>query len=294
VVVFVREHRDACLRALRALDAQAREVPSEVLVADGSDEASDAWLLELAPRVRHLRLGPASMPVLKAAAIRAARGSIIAILDPLDVPERGWLRAIRHALMATPEAAAVGGAVLRGGSPSMGSRAGYLFEYGAFSPPFAEGRTDGDLPGNNVAYRREVLLDWCADLLEAGFWKPFFHERIRARGGPLILDARLVVRHETDHGFWQFGLRRFHYGRCFGAMRLAAAPRRKRFLYRVAGAAVPLLLVARHTRRNLVHARNRGILLGCWPALWGICVLWGLGECLGYWRGPGRSCSRVY
>ena len=294
VVVAARAAPASLDRALASLAAQPRAAELEVLLADGSDAGVLAVAARSRAGVRHIAAPGAALPALKAAAIRAASGELVAILDPTDAAEPGWLDEILAAF-EDGTVSAVGGAVLLDNAAASANVAAYLFEYGAFNPPFGAGDAPGDLPGNNVAYRRRALTVDCADLLETeGFYKPLFHERIRARGGRLVLRPSMRVRHLTQHRFLEFGLRRFHYGRCFGATRLRRASPGRRFLYRFLAPVVAPVLVARHLRRAWMHPGNRRLLARAAPALCGVCAFWGVGEWLGYWFGDGGSCGMVY
>ena len=293
MVVFARDDPGACARAVASLLAQDRIGSAEILVADGSG-GDELGSLEGCAVVRRLRLPPASMPRLKAVAILASRAPIVAILDPNDVALPGWLAAILDHFPRDPRVAGVGGSVEPGRSRHMGDRGAYLFEYGCFAPPIRPGPTLGDLPGNNVAYRRSALVGDCGDLLEGGFWKPFFHERLRALGHSLALLPQMRVRHETDHRFGAFLRSRFHFGRCFGAMRARRASFARRWTYRALAPLVPLVVAAKQLGRALRHpVRRRALARAALPLL-GICVGWGVGEWLGYWAGAAKSCDRVH
>jgi glycosyltransferase involved in cell wall biosynthesis len=296
VIVSVREAADSIRDALRSLAEQEGIESAEVVVADGSSDGSSEIIAREFPFVRHLRFAPESMPVLKGRAIEVARGPIVAILDAGDRAEPGWLCAARQGLERSGAEApeAIGGEVLLDGPRSGINAAGYLFEYGAFAPPLAAGRTLGDLPGNNVAYRARALRETCADLLPAGFWKPFFHRRIRERGGELHLHPPMRVRHRIRLGARAFLARRFHYGRAFGAMRFATAGPGRKILYLLLVPCVPALLCLRHVHRSLARAESRALLPGALPVLLLLCCSWGLGEWLGTWLGAGRSRERVY
>lgn len=292
VIVFVGERSSGLRACLASLARQEGIAEAEVLLADGSGGAATGFVATEYPWVRHMKLAPASMPVLKAQAIRAAAGEIVAILDSVDTAEANWLREARLGLAGG--ASAVGGAVLLEEQASMASAAAYLFEYGAFTPPITPGPTRGDLPGNNVAYRSQALLDGCGDLLREGFWKPFCHDRMRRQGGRFVIHPAMRVRHHARYRMREAVARFFHFGRCFGALRLVREESgRRRFLYRTLGPAVPPLLVVRHLLRALGHPCNRRLVPRAGPALAGICVAWGLGECLGTWFGAGSSCARV-
>jgi len=291
VILFARAADEALRRSLASLREQDGIEEAEVLLADGSGDPRMADMAGCFPGLRHLRLDPAPMPVLKGAAIRAAAGEVVAILDPGDVAEPGWLRGLRQSL--EEKIAAVGGCVTLDPAAGTVDRAAYLFEYGAFAPPLPGGPTAGDLPGNNVAYRREVLVDWCGDLLLRGFWKPFFHQRIRGRGGILSLRPEMRVRHCTGYTGGQALTRFYHFGRCFGGMRPMYVSPARRLAYRVLCPLIPFQLSLRHLLRAGRRKGTRRLLPSAGPMLVAICVAWGVGECVGYWLGAGRSCHKV-
>lgn len=293
-MVAARTPPDTAEQALASLAGQHRASEIEIIVADGSEDGGLAMLAQRFPGTRRLALPGGNLPALKGAAIRQARGELVAVLDPSDAAEPDWVDEMLAAF-ADPGVWAVGGAVLPGGAASAGNVAAYLFEYGAFNPPLAAGDTPGDLPGNNVAYRRSALTETCADILASeGFYKPFFHERIRARGGRLAIRPAMRVRHLTHHSFAAFSVRRFHYGRCFGAARVRRAAPAGKALYRALAPAVVPVLIVRHLRRALSHPGNRRLLPGAALALCGVCAFWGVGEWLGCWFGPGRSRAKLY
>lgn len=294
VVVAARTPPDTTEQTLASLAGQRRASEIEVIVADGSEDGRMAAFVQRFPRTRCIAVPGGNLPALKGAAIRQARGELVAVLDPSDVAEPDWVDEMLAAF-ADPDVCAVGGAVLLSGAENAGNVAAYLFEYGAFNPPIAAGDTPGDLPGNNVAYRRSTLTDTCADILASeGFNKPFFHERIRARGGRLVIRPTMRVRHLTHYPFVAFSVRRFHYGRCFGAVRLRRAAPAMKVLYRIFAPAVPPILIVRHLRRAASHPGNRRLLPGAALALCGVCACWGVGEWLGCWFGPGHSCQELY
>ena len=294
VVVAAREPPDTTEQALLSLARQIHAAEMEVLVVDGSvDGKMDALVLRF-PGFRYIALPGGNLPTLKAEAIRQARGEFVAVLDPSDAAAPNWIGEILTAF-TDATVCAVGGAVMLSGPKTADNIAAYLFEYGAFNPPIANGETLADLPGNNVAYRRGALIDNCADILATeGFNKPFFHERIRACGGRLIIRASMRVDHLAHYFLMNFGVRRFHYGRCFGAVRARRASFARKILYRVFAPVVVPLLIVRHLDRNIRHAQNRRLLPVAVFSLCGVCVFWGVGEWLGYWFGAGRSCQELY
>ncbi len=294
VIVAARTPPETTERSLASLAEQQVTAMIEVIVADGSEDGSMAKVVQSFPGMRWIALPGANLPAMKGAAIREARGEFIAILDPVDAADPNWVDEILAAF-ADPEVSAVGGSVLLEITGSASNTAAYLFEYGAFNPPIAAGDTSGDLPGNNIAYRRNALTEICADILAAeGFYKPLVHERLRARGRRLKLRPTMRVHHLTRYRFVSFAVRRFHYGRCFGALRIKRATIAGRMFYRAIAPIVAPVLIVRHLCRALIHPANRRLLPGAAFALVGVCLFWGVGEWLGYWLGAGDSPRQLY
>lgn len=278
---------------LASLEAQGMADLAEVLVVDPSNRRQVADSADGGAPWRHVQLPNANMPRLKEAAIRAARADVVAMLDATASAEPEWIRELLAAF-DDPEIAAVGGSVSLADAGSCTSRALFLFEYGAFNPPLAAGPTEGDLPGNNVAYRRSLLLEGCAEVLDQeGFNKPFCHQRLREMGGHLILRPRMAVRYRAPSDFGAVARSRFHYGRCFGATRRRRSTLVMRLLYILGSPLVPILLVVRHLGRCRSHPENRRLLAGATAPLIGICLSWGFGEWLGTWFGAGASCRAL-
>ncbi|MDP6387197.1 MAG: glycosyltransferase [Planctomycetota bacterium] len=295
VIVYAREARSAIRTVLESLRCQEGIEAAEVLVADASDDGTTEIIQREHPWVRHITVAGATMPEGKGQAIAQARGSLIAFIDAFDRAEPGWLQSIQETFSGlAPDVFGIGGEVVIEGPEVWGNLAGYLFEYGAFAPEIREGQTLGDLPGNNMAYRREVFDEICPDLLPGGFYKPFFHRRIHAQGGHLHLTRSMRVHHHIRMGIWAFCRRRYHYGRCFGAMRRTRAAPLEKFKLALLIPVVPALLSVRHLRRARSNPATRHLTVGASLPLVILCVAWGWGEILGTWFGAGRSCRMVY
>ena len=96
VIVPVLNEREAVGPLVEALLAQTRP-PDELVIADGgSDDGTREILQELAESHPVLRVidGPGPIAGNRNAAIRAARGEVIACTDAGCMPEPGWLEAL--------------------------------------------------------------------------------------------------------------------------------------------------------------------------------------------------------
>ena len=168
----------------------------------------------------------------------------------------------------------------------------FLCEYDAFVPPLAEGPTV-ELTGNNLAYKRAALGDM-ESLGLTGFWKTFFNKELRANGHQLWTDPSLIVRLQKPIPFLEFLRSRYHYGRCFGALRVAKAGRIERWLRALTVPVLPALALFRQARRLWPKRQYRTKFVLTLPLLFLFHTNWALGELLGYLRGSGHSCEQQY
>ena len=169
-----RERLEVVVVATEALDPvfqQSLEQRQGKVVYDGR-------LSESIPRLRHR-------------GIQASTAPIVAIIEDHVAVESGWARTILQK-MDDRSVSAVGGRVEsgRGGWLNTGV---FLADYARYIGPVAEGPY-ADLPGNNVAYRREALLEY-ADALADGKWESWVNEALAAAGHRMISTNDMVVSH---------------------------------------------------------------------------------------------------
>lgn len=289
VILIVRDPGDSPDAVLAALAAQPEAAGFALILADGRPAAPEA----APPGVTLVRAPGLSMPQLKARGIAAARAAALAFLEPKAVPSPGWAAALRRARAAAPEAA-LGGAVRFAGRGTAADQAAFIFEYAGFSAAQLDAGQTRDLPGNNMVLPRAALLAHCGDILAAeGLNKPFCQARLAAAGVPLRLVADMAVAMTTRHRLGSLLSSRMRHARCFGGTRVALAPPRLRWRYRLGAPAVPLLVLAKRmgaAGRAETGPRRPGTL----AALALLCLAWAAGEIAGSWRGPGRACDRLY
>lgn len=289
IVLIVRDPKDCPGRVLAALAGQARREAAEVLLLEGRPELHPCDG-DRAPDTT-IRAPGANMPRLKAIGAEAARGEIVAFLEPKAVPEPGWIAAVLDAFADRREQA-LGGPVTLGGPRRAADLAAYAFEYAAFAPARLAGGGARDLPGANMALPRASLLAHCGDILARdGLNKPFCQERLRSAGLTIVLDPGMRVRMITAHRLPRLLASRFRYARCFGGTRIAHAAPRRRLLYRLGAPAVPLLLLWRHLPELV---RTEGPRPGAMVALAALCLAWAAGEAAGSWLGRGRACEALF
>jgi hypothetical protein len=236
-----------------------------------------------------------SLPVLRTIALEKSRGDIIIVTEDHCIPRPGWLEAVLRAFRDHGEAGAVvavGGPVVNLVADRALDQATFLCEYAAFMPPLAEGIVC-DLPGMNVAYRREALERLPRDLLESGFWETVAHPVLRANRGQFQLCNAMVMGHAKRFSPRLFLGQRFLYSRYYAGRRFP----RDAILSRLATALATPLLPALLSWRLLTAVAARGVPSALvWSALpWLLlfyCV-WAAGEAVGYVAGGGDALVRI-
>lgn len=294
--VVIAAHNAAAViaRCLAALCAQAGPGRVEVIVADSSTDGTTEAVRTEFPSVHLLHFDqPLTIPQLRGKGIAVAQGQIIAILDPFSVVARDWSSQLIKAHRERPNLA-IGGAVelYDAESRSLADWATYLNEYGLFTPPVAEGEVNL-LPGSNISYKRRALFDGQRPAREE-FWKTFVNWEIERTGSPLWLAPGMVVRLWKPVRFWDFFRTRYDHGRCFAAMRAARAGRLERLLRAATAPLLPALLLWRLGCPFWTKRRYRLKFAATAPLQLLLLASWACGEMAGYWRGSGRSCSRLF
>lgn len=102
------------------------------------------------------------------------------------------------------------------------------------------------------------------------------------------------VRLRKPIPFLNFLRTRVDHGRCFGGMRVASRPLGERVVRAASCLLVPFVLQYRWSRAYLPKRRRRGVFLLTLPLQLLLFGTWAIGECVGYLRGPGPACSRLF
>ena len=158
-------------------------------------------------------------------------------------------------------------------------------------PPSPRDRAD-DLPGNNIAYKREHLLRH-AGVLDSGKWESWVNDRLLGEGIPIASTNLAVVRHIKTFRLGYFLSQRFHFARSYAGMRRVDQSWAKRAIYGLGSALLPMLLLARAILQATRKRRNLGKFAACLPLLALFFTVGAIGEMIGYLAGPGASLDRV-
>ncbi len=143
---------------LDALKRQTGDVPFEIIVADRCTDGTADRISREHPAVRLLRAKPrTTLPELRTMALKQASGRFVLVTEDHTVPPPNWVeRFVKELDCAPPRVVAVGGPVDNAMRDRAVDWAAFLCEYSGYLPPLAAGEVD-DVPGMNIAYRRESL-----------------------------------------------------------------------------------------------------------------------------------------
>lgn len=294
VVVAWQESQPDIEPCLQSLFKQTTARTFEVIVASGGFEPPGQNLAEKYPLlklVRHPESG--SIPSLHGLGIRHSSGKLVAITEAHTTFAADWIDTAVSISEACGDAA-IGGAVEPGRNLSDVDYALYICDYAQFALPLETGSSD-DLPGNNIIFKREVIDKYCAgrDLEKDGFWKTFFCNELIEKGEHLSRDGRLVAFYNRHLSFTEVMERRYHHGRCFGAMRSSQFSGLKRAFFAASCAALPPVLLMRLHEKVRTKPSLRPRFLKVQQFCLAIVSAWVRGEFAGTVSGAGDSCSRL-
>ncbi len=286
-------------RCLSRLLPQVRSRPIEVIVPFDATAGDMAALIREYPQVEFLDRGSfvtRAAPGTQAAAhelydrrtawgLSAARGQVVALLQDFGAPADDWCAQLLAA-HRLPHGV-IGGAVEHEGQGAL-NWAVYFLDFGRFQPPLREGPAPY-LTDVNVSYKRTVLESV----------RELWHERYKEVTVNWALARRQVVLWQRpqvvvfqDRGklsFRRLVSERFSWGRLFGSIRTREMPLWRRLVYVVLSPLIPVVLLARMTRKVLMTRRHVGAFVRALPALVALTAIWCAGEFLGYLTGRESS-----
>ena len=291
IVIAADNGPEVLSQTLNAIDQLAERSQIEVVVVATESVNAQAVVRGLHENCRVVLGGQLTegIPRLRHRGLRAANGELIAILeDHVDV-DKNWASTIFQ-MMDDPTISAVGGRV-DAGQDGWVNWGVFLADYARYIGPVEEG-DHADLPGNNIAYRREALLAH-ADSLAEGKWESWVNAELAGEGHRLVSTNQMVVRHCKKFKLAEFLRLRWHFGRSYAGMRIADLGPLKRLVYGLGSTILPVMLTVRATRLLATRDIPRFKLAKCWPLIAVVMTVGAAGECIGYLFGPGRSLEQV-
>jgi hypothetical protein len=180
----------------------------------------------------------ASIPQLRAIALRKCKADVVAVLEDHCIVEPDWASKILEAHRSPYPV--IGGSVKNAARERLIDWAAFFCEYSQFMTTLPEGGAE-NIPGNNVAYKRWVLEQfWPND--GSAMWDSTFHERIRRAGVPLYRIPSLTVHHKMSAGLGWFLAQKFHFARSFASLRFPDASWLRRAAYGMGTLVLPFVL----------------------------------------------------
>jgi hypothetical protein len=292
VVMVVGEERERARRAVDAVATQSIAATIELVLVDLQPGLGSLTADVSAASITLVdRAGESSWSAARHAGVAAARAPIVAFVEEHVYVEPRWAEAVVTTYRDHSHAVAVGYAFANARADRKPDGT-LLAEYGRWVEPARGGRWSA-LPGNNVSYRRDALLD-AAQGAEDAFAIDFTLHAELARRGSFVVAPGAVVLHD---GFPRLvdTLRANHeYGRALAAARAArgAWSPARRTAYAAGTPLIPLLNAVRLGQTLPGRGLWRGALRHA-PTCVAIWAAAASGELVGYASLSGAEGERL-
>lgn len=280
------EDHDRILETLTSLENQIDPPSFEVVIVDRrKDEVSDI----IREKFDWVKLIPCdadvTLPDMRTRAFMASKGDYLIVTEDHCVPSDSWLKGFSETAKAHPDAAAIGGYVENGVHDNAHDWATFLCEYSGAIGPCPEGPTH-QVPGMNVAYRRDVLESMDIDVLTSGFWETTVHPKLREENQTILSTNAIKLFHSKKFSFGLFCRQRFVYSRYYAGLRHPKEDRVNRAMSTVKSLLLPPLLIFRFVTNVTSKNRLQKEMAMAFPFLLIHSVIWTAGEMYGYLFGP--------
>lgn len=292
VVVASGAGGDFLFRCLDSLKNQCEKIGAEIIVPDRVGGKTLERLAKDYGFVKVIELADPkkkpSIPELRAAAAKTARGDIVAVLEEHCLAPEHWVETIRTSF--TEEDAAIGGPILDHRYDRLRDWCVYFSEYNNYLPPWPDGPRYV-LNGANIAYSRKKLLKHEARLGE-GYWEVVLHPPLSAEGRFRAV-AAMGAHHTGPFDFGYYLEQRYLLSRVWGGTQKTRVGAAKRIVYLLLGPILPFVLFLRTTLRVLKAGQNIGKFIMASPLLMVANFAYVWGEWTGYLVGVGDALERV-
>lgn len=275
IVVGSNGARGSVQRCLEAIEPQRENV--EVLVCEPRASAEQVQVRY--PWATFIERRDALIPELWRDGIERSSSELVALTISPMVPASDWVASIRSELR---HADVVAGAIDPGPGLRVSDFAEYLCRYAKDMRPF-QPHPSVDLPGDNSAYRREVLVQ-AREMYEDGFWEPVVNRALADRGARLWHTPAPVVYQGRSAGWAAFTRQRLVHGEAHGRQRSERFSPPRNALGVLGAPAVPVLLTARILREMNSRGRLGARTLLALPHILLFNIAWAAGEARGHIR----------
>lgn len=293
VIAWVNSY-ELLTAGLDALLIQEKRTADEIIVVTRHGENEQRKLQENYPNVILVSAAAdTTITKLRSLGVRLSTGSAVAVTEDHCVPARNWLATIERKISDGGDV--VGGAIENAWDKRLRDEAAFLTEYAFAIRAAGETKSEKNaaIPGNNAAYRRELIEGLC-ETLDADLWESFYFDELRDAGKNLVCDAEMLLYHRRPFDFFYFVRQRFHFCRSFAEMRASQSLNNfGRAKYGAGSLILPPLLWLRGL--NILRKKRRmvGRYFLCSPLIWVYLCAGAIGEMTGYFFGAGKSLARV-
>jgi glycosyltransferase involved in cell wall biosynthesis len=286
VVVSTRDRASDILPALGGLANQVRAVGGELIVVSGADDDSDSG--SAAGDIRIHRLPGASIFDCRAAALSLASADIVALTEDHCIQAEDWCARIIENFALNPGLVLLGGSVANGSTRRIDDLMNYWMTFATFAP--------GQVTARHPCIAQFIVrASAIKRALRPGELESSIIEKFEKVPGAVYVDPQLCVRHVQSHGFWSTFTVHFHNGRATAGLSPRRSGDRDLSVLKSLGwtwkdAKAHLRRLAAAFRLGTKSAtRTAGYLILILP----LVVAHGIGEYVGYRRGPGSSLDRL-
>lgn len=294
VLIVTPDSYETIRRTVRHLRAQTVRDRLELLIVAPSRAGLGLPEHEVAGfrRVRVVEVGQIErMSPAKAAGVRKASAPLVAFAEDHCYPEPDWAA---HLIAAHRRGWAAVGPTMRNANPrTMVSWAGLYLNFGCCLESAGPGASR-HLAWHNISYRRQLLLDYGADLAPMLAVEGVLLDDLGARGHGLYFEAAARTSHVNISRLSSWVVHAFWGGRLFGATRARGMKwsRRRRLAYILGGPLIPLVRLRRTIPKIYRTGRQRELMPRVLPAMLAGLIPHALGEVTGYALGPGDAERR--
>jgi len=290
VAIVVGRQRERSQQALEAIARQDVRGMEIVLV----DVVPAAARLRSPPgaEVREVVCEAVNAGWARAEAVRIARAPVVAFVEEHCIVADGWAEAVLEAFETGPWAA-VGYTFGNANPGTWVSRGCHVAAYGPWMAPGGDGEVP-DVAGNNLAFRRDLLLAQGDRLPLMLFPDAIMRQQLIRDGRRFFVSAAAACLHESPT---RLG---FVLGASYAFCRLMAARRVetrgwqpwRRVLYAVgAASAAPALRMWRLLRGVAAHPGRWWAVVEGLPVVLAVYVCGSIGESVGYLFGAGGAAD---
>lgn len=292
IVLATTQPWPAARLVLDSLYDQAAAIGAEIIIADGNGRGAASP--PQYPTVHWITMPGASVFQLRARAIAASRGEIIAVTEDHCRVASDWCQRILAAHQEYPQADMIGGAVENGADRRYIDWTNFLIANDRFLPPLPRGEQSLITGQANVTYKRRALpTPYPSEGMDEGS----FRQALRARGGKLCNDDRIRVWHVQSLGIWGSCMIHFHDGRTLAGSKRAQLSTELWVARLVKMLLLPVRVLVNTPRIALRTAWRKPVYrqpaLGSLPWLAVVLCFHYAGELVGHLAGPGNSPKRM-